>query len=164
MASRATEAERNQILATIAYQFGSSVRTRLEKEELEVIRSGATKKIRFVHIGGEEVFAMNPSVAMFSPSLIGAMLIHEASKPPLNRVVAHEDAIPFVRKGKTLFCQHVIGLQRDLPPKAEVIVVDKDDQLHASGVLMISSTAALQLQNGPAVRVRRGMDKMRGSS
>ena len=155
----ATQQERLQILATVAYQFGTEARNALEPLELIVNRSKATGKIRFVSIQEGDILSMNPSIGMFTPTKLGATIIHKASPYPKNRVVAHADAVPFVGNGKTLFAKHVLDIDPNIAPRSAVLVVDEEDNLLASGQLAIPTKMAVELDSGIAVKVRRGFRK-----
>ena len=45
----------------------------------------------------------------------------------------NEDAAPFVTKGKTAFCKFVVSCDPEIHAFEEVLLVDKDDNLLATG-------------------------------
>jgi uncharacterized protein with predicted RNA binding PUA domain len=73
--------------------------------------------------------------------------------------VVCEDAAPFVSKGTTAFAKHVIDLDPELRTGEEVLVVDEQDKLLATGQLLFSVPEILSMESGPAVDVRVGIEK-----
>jgi uncharacterized protein with predicted RNA binding PUA domain len=75
------------------------------------------------------------------------------------RVSVVDDAVPFVAKGKTAFCKHIISVDPDVRSMEEILVTDKDDNLLATGQLVLSPREILYSSQGAAVLVRGGIDK-----
>jgi len=86
----------------------------------------------------------------------GAELLHAALKPPRLRVTVSEDAAPFVAAGKTVFAKYVVTADPEIRPAEEVLVVDPNDRLLASGKALLTGEEMVAFKSGVAVAVRRG--------
>ena len=67
---------------------------------------------------------------------------------------------PFVAKGKTAFARHVVDVDPEIRAGQEVLVVDEDDGLLATGKTMLSALEMKAFEKGTAVDVRSGVDGM----
>ena len=75
-------------------------------------------------------------------------------------MVVNSDAAPFVAKGKTAFARHVVDVDPEIRAGQEVLVVDEDDGLLATGKTMLSALEMKAFEKGTAVDVRSGVDGM----
>ena len=73
-------------------------------------------------------------------------------------MVVNSDAAPFVAKGKTAFARHVVDVDPEIRAGQEVLVVDEDDKLLATGKTMLSASEMKAFEKGTAVDVRSGID------
>jgi 7-cyano-7-deazaguanine tRNA-ribosyltransferase len=73
---------------------------------------------------------------------------------PKNRVIVGKEASEFVKKGKSVFAKFVIGCDKEIRPYQEVIVVDEDDALLATGKAILNATEMLAFNRGVAVKIR----------
>ena len=69
----------------------------------------------------------------------------------------NDDAIPFNREGKNVFCSFVEDCDKDIKLMDEVMVVDSSDNLIAIGRAMMIREEMLSFQTGIAVKVREGI-------
>ena len=69
------------------------------------------------------------------------------------RVVVAEDAVPFVRSGRSLFSRFVVGADPTLAPDASALLVSAGDELLAIGRLLLAPHEMGRLARGVAVRV-----------
>jgi len=73
-----------------------------------------------------------------------------------NCVYAKEDAIEFVKKGKSLFCKFVESAGEEVLPRGEVAVLDSKGQVIAVGRAVIAGRFMPEFTHGVAVKVREG--------
>ena len=151
--------ERIKINSVLNYQFGVQRDWIPMDEPLEVTISGSTKRIRHVYSADEMLLTLNPSSGLFIPSLLFAERILIYSEAIKNRVVAHNDAIDFVAKGKTLFCKHVTALDMKKVVKDEIVVTDTHGSLIATGSLLLPPALIIEMESGAAVKVRKGISQ-----
>lgn len=87
------------------------------------------------------------------PTFRGAGRLFTHLAPGRERVVVHEDAVPFVREGRSLFSTFVVQADPALVPGASAMLVDPEDALLAVGRLLLASSEMGRLRRGVAVRV-----------
>ncbi len=95
---------------------------------------------------------------MLTLSMKGAGKLHVFTKYPGQRVVVNSDAAPFVAKGKTAFSRHVVAVDPEIRAGQEVLVVDENDRLLATGKTVLSALEMQAFKKGIAVDIRSGID------
>jgi predicted RNA-binding protein (TIGR00451 family) len=95
---------------------------------------------------------------MLTLGITGARNLHEFARFPGYRVVVNNEAAPFVAKGKNAFARHVQSVDPDIRDGQEVLVVDENDKLLATGKAVLCSGEMLAFKKGMAVEVRSGME------
>jgi len=137
------------------YQFGEGAGDLVDEfKKIRIKRSRKTKRMRWVYSGKELIASIRASDHFIIPKEPVVKKIHEKFKYPLNRVVIEDDAVPFVREGKSVFAKFVTGIDPDLRAGDEVIVVDKNDALVGSGNLLLAPKEAMDFKRGAAVNTR----------
>ncbi|WNY23907.1 hypothetical protein MmiHf6_12300 [Methanimicrococcus hongohii] len=140
------------------YQFGKGAGAVLFDDGAK-FQLSKTKRIRQVHSGGERIATVRAKDGFFTLSMEGARRLHAYLKAPAMRVAVVDDAAPFVAKGKTAFCKHIISIDSNVRAMEEILVTDKEDNLLATGQLVLSPQEILHSSQGAAVLVRSGIDK-----
>jgi len=64
-----------------------------------------------------------------------------------------------VAKGGTAFAKHVVGVDPDIRAGEEVLVVDEEGRLIATGRAVLSPEEMMTIRRGPAVLVRSGQEE-----
>ncbi|MDI6820407.1 MAG: hypothetical protein QMC89_05850 [Candidatus Hodarchaeaceae archaeon] len=149
-----TPQELQKLRAVADYQFDRGVGTRLFPDDIKVLRTGG--RVRQVKLGPDLLCAVRASDGFIVLNRRGAELVHAALKYPRLRVVVADDAAPFIADGKTVFAKHVVGADQEIRPAEEVLVVNKNDRLLASGRALLAGEEMLAFKVGKAVSVRRG--------
>ncbi len=147
-----------QVRVMADYQFGKGCGNSLFPDDATFMLS-RTKRVRQILSGKLRIATVRAKDGVLTLSIEAASAIHSHLPFPKQRVVICEDAVPFVSKGKTAFAKHVLELDHDLRSGEEVLVVDEQDKLLASGQLLLSVTEILAMDSGPAVDVRVGIEK-----
>ncbi len=144
-------------IRTIAdYQFGKGAGEMLFPDNVE-FQFSTTGRVRQVLLGNERLATLRARDGLFTLSITGARAIHGYIRYPGHRVVVNSDAAPFVAKGKTAFARHVTTIDPDIRAGQEVLVVDENDQLLATGKAMLSAIEMPVFKKGMAVDVRAGI-------
>ncbi|MHA1723561.1 MAG: PUA domain-containing protein [Promethearchaeota archaeon] len=148
-----------KIKAIADYQFGSAISDLLldDMEKIEIELSKNTNKIRHVFYDGELLLNLRPQNGLFTLTFLAAQKIIKNIKPPRLRVIVLNDISEFIRKGRNVFCKHVLNLDATLRPLDETIVVNENDELLALGRLKLPLTHVLWFKRGIAVDVRKGI-------
>jgi len=117
-----------------------------------------TGRLRYLYSGGERIATVRASDNLLTLSMLGAMRLYAAFAPPRLRVVASDDAAPFVAKGGNLFAKHVLDVDLEIRAGEEVLVVDSSDLLLATGTAVLAPEEMLQIKRGLAVQTRKAAE------
>ncbi|RAH06843.1 MAG: tRNA guanosine(15) transglycosylase TgtA [Methanobacteriota archaeon] len=81
----------------------------------------------------------------------------EEEFPGIPRVCIHDDAVPFVGKGRNVMHGYILGADSHLIPGQPCLVVDSGGRLIAHGTPITTHFEMASLRKGVAVRVREGV-------
>ena len=148
-----------QTKAISDYQFNPDITNILfgDHDDIRIERSKNTNKIRHVYDKEELLLSLRPTNGFFTLSLHSAKKIIDNTKPPILRVIVQTEISEFIKKGRNVFCKHVIDIDLNLRPMDEIIVVDQNDELLAIGRLKIPAHYVTFFNSGIAVNVRKGI-------
>ncbi len=153
------DANKLKAKATAAYQFGKEAAEALFRGKIELVISRKTGKIRNVISDGEHVLSLRAPDGLYTLRPEGAKRILEKLPSPQMRCISMDDAIPFVSKGRNMFCQFVIDMDAEIRPMEEVIIVDRDDNFLATGRAILTFDEIKSFKKGIAIKVRSGDDE-----
>ncbi len=145
---------------TIAdYQFGKGAGTRLFPENVEILHSKATGRIRYVNLDGKRLATLRPTDGLLSLSLTAAA--GAAGNRGVFRcfVTVRDDVAQFIADGGDVFAVHVVRVDGEVHARDEVIVVDEGGRVLAVGRALLSSSEMMAFKVGVAVKVRHGVVK-----
>lgn len=145
-----------RIRSVADYQFGKGVGARLFPENVEIIHSKRTGRIRYVYLDGKRLATLRPTDGLFSLSIAGAKRIVENANSAKCLVAIMDDVSKFIAEGGDVFAKHVVKADGDIRPKDEVIVVDEKGEVLAVGRAVLSGEEMIAFTRGVAVKVRRG--------
>ena len=146
-----------KIRSVADYQFGREVGTKLFPDTVNIVYSKNTGKIRHIHLKEELLATLRPTTGLFVLTLSGAKRLVREVKPLRCWVKVHDDAEPFVSKGRSAFAKHVIDADAEIRPQEEVIVINRENEVLAVGRALLSGKEMKEFSRGMAVRVRRGV-------
>jgi len=150
-----------QAKAISDYQFGKGITNLLFKDigSIRIERSTATNKIRYIFLENNLMLVLRPNNGFFTLSMYSARIIKNNFEAPKLRVIVLNEISEFIKKGRNVFCKHVIDIDENLRPLDEVIVVNQDDEILAIGRLKLPVTYVKSFSSGVAVNVRKGVYK-----
>ena len=150
-----------KIKAISDYQFGPEITdvlfSKIDKIDLEYSKN--TGKLKHVYYDDCLLLTFRPTNGFFTLSLLSAELIIRNIPAPKLRVIVPNDVSEFIKKGRNVFCKHVLRIDEELRPMDEIIVVNEDDELLAIGKVKIPLPYIKDFKTGIAIKVRRGIDK-----
>ncbi len=152
-----------QIKAISDYQFGNEITDLLfdEIDQISIERSPNTNKIRYIYYNDNLLLTLRPTNGFFTLTLFSAAkIINNISSPKL-RVIVLNDISEFIKKGRNVFCKHVVRIDESLRPLDEVIIVNQEDELLGIGKLKIAVNYIKTFSSGIAVNVRKGVHKLK---
>jgi len=138
------------------YQFGRGVGIKLFPENVEILYSKATGRIRYVNLNGKRLSTLRPTNGLLSLSITAAQRIVENAGFAKCFVMVQTDVTQFVAGGSDVFAAHVAKADDAIHAKDEVIVVDENSKVLAVGRAMLSSSEMKAFKTGVAVKVRHG--------
>ena len=150
-----------KVKAISDYQFGTYITDILFNNEdaVRIEYSKNTNKIKYIYDDEFLLLAFKPMNGFFTLSLFAAQkVVNHTHKPYLRAIVLNEIS-EFIKKGRNVFCKHIIDIDPHLRPLDEVIVVNEEDQLLAVGRLMIPVQYIKTFDTGLAIKVRKGIYK-----
>jgi uncharacterized protein with predicted RNA binding PUA domain len=137
------------------FQFGKGAGKALFPEGCEVILS-RTGRIRQISLYGKRLATVRAKDGRFTLGIEGALRLLPALPPPAYRVVVSKEVAEFIRQGKNTFAKHVIAADPAIRAGDEVMVVNGEDDLLATGSAVLSGGEMLLFNYGVAVKVRQG--------
>ncbi|HVQ00430.1 MAG TPA: tRNA guanosine(15) transglycosylase TgtA [Candidatus Thermoplasmatota archaeon] len=143
-----------RISAVADMQFGKGAARALFSGELSIVKSKKTGKIRTVFCNGDHILSMRAEDGLFTLKIAGGRRLLRSFKRPSLRVVIADDAVPFVREGKSVFPQFVREADPSLRPFDECLIVDHQDHLVAVGRALLTRTEMQAFRHGVAVKTR----------
>ncbi|MFX1410604.1 MAG: PUA domain-containing protein [Promethearchaeota archaeon] len=143
------------------YQFGTDITDILfdDVKNIYIKRSRKTNRIRYIYYRDDLLLTLKPNNGFFTLSIFSAKKILENSKIPRLRVIVLNDISEFIKKGRNVFCKHVLDIDNNLRPFDEVIAVNEDDELLAVGRLKIPVPYIKSFSSGVAINIRKGIYK-----
>ena len=149
------DSARTRVQVIADFQFGKGAGEALFPEGCEVILS-RTGRVRQICLDGKRLATVRAKDGRFTLGIDGALRLLSSLPPPAYRVVVTGEVADFIRQGKNTFAKHVIAADPAIRAGDEVMVVDGDDQLLATGSAVLSGGEMLRFNYGVAVKVRQG--------
>jgi 7-cyano-7-deazaguanine tRNA-ribosyltransferase len=146
-----------RISAVADMQFGRGAAEALLDGAITIIKSKRTGKIRNILCDGSHVLSMRAEDGLFTLKLDGGRRLHTRFKYPLLRVAVIDDAVPFVKEGKSVFSKFVSDCDPGLRPFDECLIVDGNDVLLGVGRTILTRDEMLSFRHGVAVKTRESI-------
>ncbi len=143
-----------RISAVSDFQFRKGAGEALLNGKVSIVKSKKTGKIRNIYCDGKHILSMRADDGFFTLKIDGAKCLHNFFKYPRLRVIVKEDAVPFIKEGKSVFAKFVIDCDSELRPLDECLIVNKKDDLIGIGRCMLNKIEMLSFNYGVAVKTR----------
>jgi conserved protein with predicted RNA binding PUA domain len=147
--------ERRRVSMMLDYLFGKGVSRALPKETLRVAYSRRSGRVKLIFHDGELLSTVKPNGAM-ALTLYGADLLSKSRSFKQNYVTVSDDAVEFVRGGKSVFCKFVESAGKNVTPGAEVVVTDRKGRILGVGTAVMKGEYMRGFKSGAAVKIRTG--------
>ena len=139
------------------YQFGKGVGAKLFPDTVNIIYSKNTGKIRYIHTNRTLLATLRPTTGLLALTIAGAQQMARTVNPLPYWVKVHDDAEPFVAKGRSAFAKYVTDADPEIRPQDEVIVINSKNEVVAVGRALLSAAEMKAFRRGTAVCIRRGI-------
>ena len=143
-----------RLKAVAMIQFGKECTSALFSGNLSYVKSKKTLKIRNVYSDEDHVLSLRASDGLFTLKLVGGKRLHDHVASPRYRVIVHEDAVPFIKEGKSVFSKFVLDGDPLLRPFDECIIADKNDEFLGVGRCLLNVDEMKAFSFGQAVKTR----------
>lgn len=154
------DATLRQIRGIADFQYGKGAGLALFPEDINIIYSKNTGRIRHITHGNQLIASFRPTDGLFTLSIKGAERLKQIHG--FDYFVEIMDEISeFPSRGSDVFAKHVINAGCSVKPGDEVIVVDSGFNVLAVGRALMNKIEMLSFKTGVAVRVRKSRDKNR---
>lgn len=150
--------ESRRLLIMIDYQFGRGVSRALPKQNVHLVYSRRSGRVKLIFHDRKLIATVKPNGAM-ALSLYGANLLAGSPRFRDNCVTVGDEAVEFVHGGKSVFCKFVTSAGKNVFPKSEVAVVDKTGKVLGVGMAVMNGKFMTQFKSGVAVKLRAGIEK-----
>jgi predicted RNA-binding protein (TIGR00451 family) len=138
------------------YQFGKEMGAKLFPDDVEILFSKRTGRIRYVYLKSKRLATLRPTDGLFSLSVTGAKRIAENAVSAKCFVTVQNDVSEFIADGGDVFAVHVVKANDEIRAKDEVVVIDEGGKVLAVGRAVLSGEEMKVFKIGVAVKVRRG--------
>ena len=153
---RNSEEDLTRIRSVADYQFGKGVGMTFFPENVNIVFSKKTGRIRYVYLGDKRLATMRPTDGFFSLSVHGAKRIAQSGQLAKCFVTVRADVAKFIAEGGDVFAVHVVMADDEIRAKDEIIVLDEKRKVLAVGRAVLSGEEMKAFRRGVAVKVRRG--------
>jgi uncharacterized protein with predicted RNA binding PUA domain len=153
------ESALRRIRSIADYQFGRGVGAKLFPENVRILYSKTTGRIRYVSLTGERLATLRPTDGLLSLSITAARRIAENADFAQCFVTVRDDISKFVANGSDVFAAHIVKADDAIHAKDEVIVIDEKGKVLAVGRALLSGPEMKAFKTGVAVKVRHGRAK-----
>ena len=141
------------------YQFGAGAGAALfPPDEEPRVRRSAGGRPRQVLVDAGRLVSYGTD-GRFTLGTTGGERLRRALAPPACRVVVGGESEPYVRDERNAMAKFVRGVDPEVRPGDEVLVVDGDDALLAVGRAELAAVAMRDFETGVAVAVRDGVQR-----
>lgn len=133
------------------YQFGRKTGKKFLKET--TVKKSKTNRIRYIY-RKDLLATLRARDNLFTLTSEGAKRLHKILEYPHYRVMASEEAVPFILEGRDLLSKFAVSWDTGLRAYEEVLVIDPNDSLLGTGTLMLSPIELEYFERGVAVKMR----------
>jgi len=146
----------HKIRKVASYQFGRGVGEMLFPNNIDVVFSERTGKVRHIYVDGKLLATLRPTDGLFSLTIEGAKRLIAAMNPRQFWVQIQKEAVGFVGKGSDVFARHVLCVDDELRLGEEAVILDENNKVVAVGRAILSGEEMKDFKRGVAVKVRKG--------
>ncbi len=151
------DADLRRIRAVADYQFGRGAGDALFPDDVRIVHSRNTRRIRHIYLGEDLQATFRPTDGVFTLTICAAKHLIDA-KADLNYVVqVSDEAAEFVSQGKNVFAKHVTRAGEAIRPGDEVLITSSQGVIGVGKALLLAEEMKV-FKTGVAVRTRRGSE------
>jgi predicted RNA-binding protein (TIGR00451 family) len=149
--------ERRRLSIMVDYLFGEGVSRAVPTAGMRLVYSRKSGRVKLVYHQDRLFATVRPNGSM-ALSVYGATILSKSSRFLQNCVTVDDDAAPFVKSGKSVFCKFVTKAGTRIRPRGDVAVLDRSGRVIGVGTSIMAGAFIQQFKTGAAVKVREGLE------
>jgi len=138
------------------YQFGREAGKTLFPENVDIVFSRQTGRIRHIYLDSKLLATLRPTDGFFSLTIEGARHVMQI-KPARLWVKVLDDVANFIAEGKSVFAKYIVDCDERIRPEEEVVIINGECKVLAVGRSVLTGREMKAFKRGVAVRVRHGI-------
>lgn len=150
---------KRKLRALLTYQWGSRAGNIASLDNLEVVLSKSTGKIRHCKKDDEILFTVVPTTGLLTPTYQGGVELLGVGLEDTYKVIIDTDVSEFVASGKSALAKFVKTASTGLRAGEEVLVLDEEQQLLGVGRAQINGREMTRFKRGVAVQIRHSRQR-----
>ena len=147
---------RHHIDALFGTSIYDSLTTQHDTKDFKFEYSKKTGRIKSFSIKNQLVITLRTDGGL-ALTIFGATQFLGTERFRQNCIIPIEQAVPFIRQGRSLFCKHVEWCGTNVKVGSDVAIVDGVDKVVAVGRALIGFSHMKNYRKGIAVKVREGI-------
>jgi len=147
-----------RIRAVAEYQYGHGAGVALFPDDVRIIHSRNTGRIRHIHLGDTLQATFRPNDGVLILTIAAAKRLTEQVPDLAYTVTVNEEAAEFVSQGKNVFAKHVLRAGEKIRPGDEVIIIAEKNGVIGVGKALLLCEEMKAFKIGVAVKTRRGSE------
>ena len=144
---------RRQLSIMIDYQFGRGASRGLPKNGLEFVYSRRSERVRQVLLDRELFATVRPNGAL-ALTVHAASILAKSKAFLQNAVTVEDEAVTFVKEGRSVFCKFVVAVGDHVLPGGDVVILDRKGAVIGVGRAKMNGRHMREFKAGAAVKVR----------
>jgi conserved protein with predicted RNA binding PUA domain len=144
---------RKKFAIMLDYQFGRGSSSALPRDGLKFYYSRRSDRLKQITHDGDLFATIRPNGAI-ALSLYSASVLIASKSFQRNSVTVKDEAVPFVREGKSVFCKFVLRAGGHVLSGGEVVLLDARGNPLGVGRAKIPGAYMGEFNAGVAVKVR----------
>ncbi len=145
---------RRKFRALLIHQWGENAGKLADLEDMQIVLSKNTGKIRHCKTNGEILFTVVPTTGLLIPTYRGGQELLQAGLDETYKVTMDSDVSEFVASGKSALAKFVKHADSSLKAGEEVLVLDEVQNLLGTGRALITGDEMTTFNRGVAVVIR----------
>ena len=145
---------RRKLRALFIYQWGKNAGGVADLENLDVVLSKNTGKIKHIKLDDEILFTIVPTTGLVTPTYRGGQELLRVGIDDTYKVIIDSEVSQFVSSGKSALAKFVKQVDRNLRAGEEVVVLDEEKNLLGTGRAVLSGKEMIAFNRGAAVIIR----------
>jgi predicted RNA-binding protein (TIGR00451 family) len=152
------DSDLRRIRAVAEYQFGLGSGAALFPDEVKIVHSRNTGRIRYIHLGDVLIATFRPNDGVFTLTIAAAERLLAQVPDLAYTVMVTDEAAQFVSQGKNVFAKHVLSAGEKIRPGDEVIIFAEKLGVIGVGKALLINDEMRAFKIGVAVKTRRGSE------